>query len=163
VPGFFAGQADDQVGADRDAHLPCRLRRVDVFAQAMAAIDAFQAVVESGLQAKFEPDFHALVAVTGEQIEHVVRAVQFLFVFTLAAGVVVLYAALASSRDERIREAALMRALGASRRQLQRAQMLELGVTGALSGLLAAFGAIAVGAVILDLTGATFRPARRVV
>jgi putative ABC transport system permease protein len=61
---------------------------------------------------------------------------------------VVLYAALASSRDERIREAALMRALGASRRQLQRAQMLELGVTGALSGLLAAFGAIAVGAVL---------------
>jgi hypothetical protein len=36
----------------------------------MAAIDAFQAVVESGLQAEFEPDFHALVAVTGEQIEH---------------------------------------------------------------------------------------------
>jgi len=93
-------------------------------------------------------DMTAIVRQVQGILEHVVRAVQFLFVFTLAAGVVVLYAALASSRDERIREAALMRALGASRRQLQRAQMLELGVTGALSGLLAAFGAIAVGAVL---------------
>jgi putative ABC transport system permease protein len=81
-------------------------------------------------------------------LDHVIRAVQFLFVFTLAAGVVVLYAALASSRDERVREAALMRALGASRRQLQRAQLFELAATGALAGLLAALGAIAIGAVL---------------
>ena len=81
-------------------------------------------------------------------LDHVIRAVQFLFVFTLAAGVVVLYAALASSRDERVREAALMRALGASRRQLQRAQLFELAATGALAGCLAALGAIAIGAVL---------------
>lgn len=83
-------------------------------------------------------------------LDQVVRAVQFLFVFTLAAGVVVLYAALASSRDERMREAGLMRALGASRRQLQRAQTIELGATGALAGLLAALGAIAIGAVLAE-------------
>ena len=51
-------------------------------------------------------------------IDQVIAAVEFLFVFTLAAGVLVLYAALASSRDERVREAGLLRALGASRRQL---------------------------------------------
>jgi putative ABC transport system permease protein len=79
-----------------------------------------------------------------------VRAVQFLFVFTLAAGVVVLHAALASSRDERVREAGLMRALGASRSQLQRAQLFELAATGALAGLLAALGAIAIGAVLAE-------------
>ena len=39
-------------------------------------------------------------------IDQVIAAVEFLFVFTLAAGVLVLYAALASSRDERVREAA---------------------------------------------------------
>jgi putative ABC transport system permease protein len=49
-------------------------------------------------------------------VDQVVRAVEFLFVFTLAAGLLVLYAALLSSRDERTREAALLRALGASRR-----------------------------------------------
>jgi putative ABC transport system permease protein len=95
-------------------------------------------------------DTTAIVRQVRNILDHVVRAVQFLFVFTLAAGVVVLYAALASSRDERIREAGLMRALGASRSQLQRAQLLELGATGALAGLLAALGAIAIGAVLAE-------------
>jgi putative ABC transport system permease protein len=59
-----------------------------------------------------------------------------------------LYAALASSRDERTREAGLMRALGATRRQLQWAQLLELGFSGALAGTLAAAAALAVGLVL---------------
>jgi putative ABC transport system permease protein len=78
-------------------------------------------------------------------LDQVIAAVEFLFVFTLAAGVLVLYAALASSRDERVREAGLLRALGASRRQLAQAQLAELACIGALAGLLAAIGANAVG------------------
>ncbi len=78
-------------------------------------------------------------------IDQVVAAVEFLFVFTLAAGVLVLYAALASSRDERVREAGLLRALGASRRQLSRAQVAEMACIGGLAGLLAAAGASAIG------------------
>ncbi len=81
-------------------------------------------------------------------VDQVVRAVEFLFVFTLAAGVLVLYAALLSSRDERTREAALLRALGASRRQLTRAQLAEFFGIGALAGLLAAAGATATGWVL---------------
>ena len=83
-------------------------------------------------------------------IDQVVQAVQVLFVLTLAAGVVVLWGALASSRDERVREAALMRALGASRRQLAGAQLIELAMGGALAGLLAASGSIAIGWVLAD-------------
>ena len=75
----------------------------------------------------------------------VVSAIELLFLLTLAAGVVVLYTALAGSRDERVREAALMRALGASRAQLARAQHWELGLSGGLAGLLAAGGAMATG------------------
>ena len=78
-------------------------------------------------------------------IDQVIAAVEFLFIFTLAAGVLVLYAAMASSRDERVREAALLRALGASRRQLMRAQVAEMLCVGALAGLLAAAGAAAIG------------------
>ena len=78
-------------------------------------------------------------------IDQVVTAVEFLFAFTLAAGVLVLYAALASSRDERVREAGLLRALGASRQQLSRAQVAEMVCIGGLAGLLAAVGASAVG------------------
>ena len=78
-------------------------------------------------------------------LDQVIAAVEFLFLFTLVAGVLVLYAALASSRDERVREAALLRALGASRAQLSRTQVAEMLALGALAGLLAATGAQAVG------------------
>lgn len=78
-------------------------------------------------------------------IDQVIAAVEFLFLFTLVAGVLVLYAALASSRDERVREAGLLRALGASRRQLARAQVAEMLCIGGLAGLLAAAGASAIG------------------
>lgn len=78
-------------------------------------------------------------------LDQVIAAVEFLFVFTLAAGVLVLYAALASSRDERVREAGLLRALGASRRQLSNAQVAEMLCLGGLAGLLAAAGAAAIG------------------
>jgi putative ABC transport system permease protein len=81
-------------------------------------------------------------------VDQVVRAVEFLFVFTLAAGVLVLYAALLSSRDERVREAALLRALGASRRQLAKAQLAEFTGIGVVAGLLAAGGASVVGWVL---------------
>ncbi len=80
----------------------------------------------------------------------VIQAVQFLFVLTLAAGVTVLWGALASSRDERVREAGLMRALGASARQLSSAQRIELAFSGALAGLLAASGSIAIGWALAD-------------
>ena len=81
-------------------------------------------------------------------VDQVVRAVEFLFVFTLIAGLLVLYAALLSSRDERTREAALLRALGASRKQLTRAQLAEFVGVGALAGVMAAGGATVTGWVL---------------
>lgn len=95
-------------------------------------------------------DMGAIVRQVQGILGQVVSAVQFLFVFTLIAGVVVLHAALSSSRDERIREAALMRALGASRAQLRRAQIFELAAMGGLAGLLAALGASIVGVVLAE-------------
>jgi putative ABC transport system permease protein len=78
-------------------------------------------------------------------LDQVIAAIEFLFLFTLAAGVLVLYAALVATFDERVREAGLLRALGASREQLSRAQTAEMICLGALAGLLAAGAAAAVG------------------
>ena len=74
-------------------------------------------------------------------LDQVIQAVEFLFAFTLLSGVLVLYAALMGSQDERRREAGLLRALGATRRQLSQAQLIEFMLVGALGGLLAATGA----------------------
>lgn len=108
--------------------------------------------VDAALVARFPNltvfDTGNIVRQVQSMLDQVVAAVQFLFLLTLAAGVVVLYTALAASRDERVREAGLMRALGASRAQLGRAQLIELGLSGGLAGLLAAAGALAVGQVL---------------
>ncbi|WP_338847434.1 FtsX-like permease family protein [Massilia sp. W12] len=74
-------------------------------------------------------------------LQQVANAVEFLFLFTLAAGVLVLYAALLGSQEERMREAALLRALGASARQLWRAQLVEFLLIGSVAGVLAAAAA----------------------
>jgi putative ABC transport system permease protein len=78
-------------------------------------------------------------------IDNVIVAVEFLFLFTLVSGVLVLYAALLGSQEERTREAALLRALGATRSQLSNAQWIEFGLIGGLAVLLAATGAAATG------------------
>lgn len=75
----------------------------------------------------------------------VIRAVEFLFAFTLAAGLVVLFAAVSATREARAKEFAIMRAMGAGRALLSRVQRAELAGVGALAGLLASLAAIAVG------------------
>jgi putative ABC transport system permease protein len=75
----------------------------------------------------------------------VVSAVEFLFLFTLAAGLVVLFAAVTATREERAREYAVLRALGASNQLLANVQRAELVGIGALAGLLATSVAMAMG------------------
>ncbi len=68
-------------------------------------------------------------------------AIELVLLFVLAAGFAVLFAALAASLDERFHEGALLRTLGASRRQLRAAHLAEFIALGVLAGLLAAAGA----------------------
>ena len=93
-------------------------------------------------------DVAAIVRQLQNIIDQVAQAVQFIFLFTLLAGVIVLYAALASAAEERRYELAVMRALGARREQLRRALLSEFAAIGGLAGLIAALGAIGVGQVL---------------
>jgi putative ABC transport system permease protein len=90
-------------------------------------------------------DVSGIVRQVQDVLDQVVTAVEFLFLFTLASGVLVLYAALMGSQSERTREAGLLRALGATRKQLAQAQRIEFALVGGLAGLLAATGAAALG------------------
>ena len=108
--------------------------------------------VVNGLVARFPNvtaiDVGPVLAQIQRVLEQVIGAVQFLFLFTLAAGVLVLYAALAGTRDERMRESALLRALGASHRQVRAVQVAEFLAVGALAGAMAAVGAQLIGWVL---------------
>jgi len=90
-------------------------------------------------------DLTATLVQVQSVISQVIRAVEFLFVFTLAAGLVVLIAALTASREERAREFAVYRALGASARLMQQVQAAELAGVGLLAGALSALVASAMG------------------
>ncbi|MEO6362997.1 MAG: FtsX-like permease family protein, partial [Caldimonas sp.] len=89
-------------------------------------------------------DVSATIAQIQSTLDQVIRAVEFLFAFTLAAGLVVLFATISATREARAREFAVMRALGASGRLLAQVQRAELLGVGALAGLLASVAAIAV-------------------
>ena len=93
-------------------------------------------------------DVAQVMAQVQKMITQVAKAIQFVFLFTLLAGLVVFYAAIASTQDDRIQQAAIMRTLGASRAQLTRAHLAEFAVTGALAGLIAAAGASGLGYVL---------------
>jgi putative ABC transport system permease protein len=90
-------------------------------------------------------DVSASIAQIQKVLDQVVRAVEFLFGFTLAAGLVVLFAAVTATREARSREFAVMRALGASGKLLGQVQRAELLGVGALAGVLASVAAMAVG------------------
>jgi putative ABC transport system permease protein len=85
------------------------------------------------------------VRTTGDQVSKVVQVV---FWFSLAAGVLVLLAAISASQDERLLEGGVMRALGGSRRQLRLAQASEFAAIGLLSGLVAAIAASILSGVV---------------
>jgi putative ABC transport system permease protein len=78
-------------------------------------------------------------------LDKVIRAVEYLFGFTLAAGLVVLFAAVTATREERAREFAIMRAVGASGALLRQVQRAELVGVGLLAGFLASIVASVVG------------------
>ncbi len=93
-------------------------------------------------------DVAALLAQVRSVIDQATRAVEYVFLFTLLAGLTVLYAAVQATRDIRRREAALLRTLGARRQQIRNSLLAEFGALGMLSGLLAAVIATAVGALL---------------
>lgn len=86
-------------------------------------------------------DVATLVRQVQESVERVARAVQALFGLALLAGLMVLYAAIQASADERAHELAVLRALGARDGQLRSALLAEFAALGALAGALAGVGA----------------------
>jgi len=112
-------------------------------------LPAGQDAISHGLVERFPNltviDVAAILRQLQEVMAQVARAVQFIFLFTLAAGGIVLYGALVTAFDERRYELAIQRALGATSAQLRRALLAELAVVGGLAGLIAGGGAALVG------------------
>jgi putative ABC transport system permease protein len=88
-------------------------------------------------------DIEAIMTRVRDIMDRVILAVEFIFIFTLLAGLAVLYAAIQSNQDERRYESAVLRTLGARKAVLLRGLIAEFLTLGALAGLLAGFTATA--------------------
>jgi putative ABC transport system permease protein len=95
-------------------------------------------------------DLTALMLQFQRITDQVSRAVEFVFLFAIAAGLVVLFAAITSTQDERVFEGAILRTLGASRRQMMILQLAEFLAIGLLAGTVAAAGAVGLAMVLSD-------------
>jgi putative ABC transport system permease protein len=90
-------------------------------------------------------DMRSSLAQVQRVLDQVTRAIEYLFAFTLAAGVLVLVAAVGAGRQARERDYAIMRALGAGRALLAQMQRAELLGLGWLAGAMASTVALALG------------------
>jgi putative ABC transport system permease protein len=90
-------------------------------------------------------DIGAVLDQVRRSMDRAALAVQYVFLFTLAAGVMVLLAAIQSTRDERMFESAVLRTLGARRSVVLQGVAAEFTALGLLAGALAAVGAALIG------------------
>jgi len=93
-------------------------------------------------------DVDAVISQVRDVMERVAQAVQLVMVFSLLAGVLVLLAALQATAGERRYDSAVLRTLGATRRQLRGAVLVEFGALGTLAALLAVGAAAAIGVAV---------------
>jgi putative ABC transport system permease protein len=93
-------------------------------------------------------DIGAVLDQVRRSMDRAALAVQYVFLFTLAAGVMVLLAAIQATRDERMFESAVLRTLGARRSVVLQGVAAEFTALGLLAGTLAAVGAAVIGYVL---------------
>ncbi len=93
-------------------------------------------------------DIDAVIDQVRSTADQVAGAVEYVFYFTLLAGVLVLLAAISASQDERLLEGGVMRVLGARTVQLRLAHASEFIAIGAIAGLVAAIAASVISGVI---------------
>ena len=93
-------------------------------------------------------DIDAVLNQVRNTANQVGTAVEYVFYFTLVAGLLVLLAAVSATQDERLLEGSVMRVLGARQRQLRLAHASEFLAIGVLAGLTAAIAASVLSGVI---------------
>ncbi len=95
-------------------------------------------------------DVGVLLTQVRRLLERLNQALEFIFLFTLVAGLLVLYASIYTSYDERRREMALLRTVGAQGKSLRMALLVEFGALGLLAGVIGALGASVTGYAVAE-------------
>ncbi|HRP86613.1 MAG TPA: FtsX-like permease family protein [Gammaproteobacteria bacterium] len=89
-------------------------------------------------------DIEAAIEQVRAVMDQASLAVQYVFLFALGAGILVMLAVVQSTREERLYESAMLRTLGARRSVVLAGVAVEFAALGMISGVLAAAGATGV-------------------
>jgi putative ABC transport system permease protein len=89
-------------------------------------------------------DIEAAIEQVRDVMDQASLAVQYVFLFALGAGILVMLAVVQSTREERLYESAMLRTLGAKRRVVLAGVAVEFAALGLISGIMAAAGATGV-------------------
>ena len=95
-------------------------------------------------------DIDALLSQVRIIMQQVIKTIEFVFGFTLLAGLIVMFAALQTTHDERIHESALLSALGANRHQILASLIAEFLCLGLVAGVSSAFSATVVALALAE-------------
>jgi putative ABC transport system permease protein len=95
-------------------------------------------------------DMDAILTQVKTIMQQVIRAVEFVFIFTILTGITVLFAAIQSTHDERTSESAVMSSLGASRKQILSGLIAEFLFLGLITGVLSAIAASIIELVLAE-------------
>lgn len=85
-------------------------------------------------------DLMALVTQLNSILQQVTLAVEYILALVLVAGLIVLIAGLQVTLNDRLRQGAILRVLGAHRKILFKSQLIEFALMGGLAGFLAMLG-----------------------
>ena len=86
-------------------------------------------------------DVQSMISQIRNIMDKVTLVIEAVFMFTLVAGILVMIATMQSTHDERIRDNAIMKTLGASKRQLRKILFTEFFLIGVISSLIATLAA----------------------
>ena len=86
-------------------------------------------------------DVAAIMTQVRTVMDRSVQAIQFVFLFTLIAGLIIMYAAVVAGYDERVHEAAILRTLGAGSKHLLQSQFIEFAIIGIIAAVIASLAA----------------------
>jgi putative ABC transport system permease protein len=91
-------------------------------------------------------------------VDQIATLLRFLAAFTILAGCIILASSITATRFERVREVAILKSLGALRRQIVTALSMEFALLGAIAGFCGVCFAVGLSAILLHKMDVPFRP-----
>ncbi|MBI4456393.1 MAG: ABC transporter permease [Acidobacteria bacterium] len=137
---IFSPRALDALPANYVANVRARVDELPVLQQAL--FEKFPTITSVNIS--------QVLVVVQRLVDRISVVIEFVAALAIAAGIMVLASSVASSRSQRVKEAVLLKVLGATRRKVVAIQAIEFAAIGLLAGLMGSAFANGLAYLLLD-------------